>query len=172
MSCRGRLFSWGSATAAFGAGLVVAVASAAETPPLDVTGMIFVSSRGEETELVLHAETARFRPDADVADLDQVRATVSGGPDRSGFEIRCDQGSLNLKTNNFWAKGNVKGRTDEGQEFESSWVRYDHVDGLLFTDAPVLITEKGATLRGGGFRYYLREQRFRLLGGATVVQKP
>ena len=56
-------------------------------------------------------------------------------------------------------------------EFESDWVRYDHEDGLLFTDAPVLITERGATFRGGGFRYYVRESRFSLLGGATVVSQ-
>jgi len=36
----------------------------------------------------------------------------------------------------------------------------------------VLMSESGTTLRGGGFRYYVREERFRLLGGAEVVQDP
>jgi LPS export ABC transporter protein LptC len=146
--------------------------AASATPPLDITGLTFVSSQGEQTELVVRAETARFRPDADVADLNRVNATVSAGPGRAGFEIRCDEGSLNLKSNSFWARGNVHGRTESGREFVSEWVRYDHAEGLLFTDAPVQITDSGTTLEGGGFRYYVREQRFRLLGGATLVQQP
>ena len=42
----------------------------------------------------------------------------------------------------------------------------------MFTDAPVLLTEAGTTLKGGGFRYYVEEERFRLLGGAEVLQEP
>ena len=70
------------------------------------------------------------------------------------------------------ARGDVHGRTEGGREFESDWVRYDHTEGVLFTEAPVLITEAGATFRGGGFRYYVRESRFSLLGGAEVVSQP
>ena len=58
---------------------LVALAALAESPPLDVTGMTFISSRAEETELTVHAEQARFRPDADVAELDVVRARLSTG---------------------------------------------------------------------------------------------
>jgi LPS export ABC transporter protein LptC len=149
----------------------VACTAAADSPPLNVTGMTFISSRGEQTEVVVHAEHARFRPDADVADLEVVRARLSTGNDKSGhIEIECDEGTLNLKSNSFWARGNVTGRTDDGREFSAPWVRYDHTDGLLFTDAPVLMSEAGTTLRGGGFRYYVHEERFRLLGGAEVVQ--
>lgn len=151
----------------------VALTAGAESPPLKVTGMTFISSRAEETEVIVHAEQARFRPDADVADLDVVRARLSTGEDENGhIEIECDEGTLNLKSNSFWARGNVTGSTDDGREFSSAWVRYDHTDGLLFTDASVLMSESGTTLRGGGFRYYLHEERFRLLGGAEVVQDP
>jgi len=153
--------------------LGAAVAAPADSPPLDVTGMTFISSRGDETEVVVHAEQARFHPEADVAELEVVRARVSTGDDGAGhIEIECDQGTLNLKSNSFWARGNVMGRTDDGREFSAPWVRYDHTDGLLFTDAPVLMSEAGTTLRGGGFRYYVNEERFRLMGGAEVVQQP
>ena len=102
-----------------------------------------------------------------------MRARLSTGEDEHGhIEIECDEGTLNLKSNSFWARGNVNGSTDDGREFSAPWVRYDHTDGLLFTDAPVLMSESGTTLRGGGFRYYVREERFRLLGGAEVVQDP
>lgn len=156
-----------------GALTVLAFSALAASPPLDVTGMTFISSRGEETEVVVHAEQARFHPEADVAELDVVRARLSTGADQGGhIEIECDQGTLNLKSNSFWARGNVRGRTDDGRRFSAPWVRYDHADGLLFTDAPVLMSEAGTTMRGGGFRYYVHEERFRLMGGAEVVQQP
>jgi len=147
--------------------------ASAEAPPLDVTGMTFVTSRGEETDVVVHAREARFRPAADVAELTVVRAWMSTGDEPGGrVDIECDEGTLNLKSNSFWARGNVKGRTSDGREFTAPWARYDHTDGLLFTDAPVVISEAGTRIRGGGFRYYVREQRFRLLGGAEVIQEP
>jgi LPS export ABC transporter protein LptC len=153
--------------------LLATGAVAADSPPLDIRGMTFISTRGEETEVVVHAEQARFRPEADVADLDVVRARLRTGEGDSGHvEIECDEGTLNLKSNSFWARGNVTGRTGDGRRFTAPWVRYDHTDGLLFTDAPVLLSEAGTTLRGGGFRYYVHEDRFRLLGGAEVVQEP
>lgn len=148
-----------------------APASYAQAPPLDLTGMTFVSSTDDDTEVVVRAETARYRPDADVADLDRVTAFVHPSPGKT-IEIRCDEGTLNLDSNSFWARGNVRGRTDDGREFRAPWVRYSHEEGLLYTNAPVRIAEAGTTLEGGGFRYYVREDRFRLLGGATVVQEP
>ena len=45
-----------------------------------------------------------------------------------------------------------------------------HETGIVTTNAPVQITDKGGTYRGGGFRYFVRENRFRLMGGASVVQ--
>ena len=149
----------------------LASASAAEAPPLDLTGMTFVSATSDEAEVIVRAVTARYRPDADVADLDDVTALVTTSPGKT-LEIRCDEGTLNLESNSFWARGNVRGRTEDGRTFSAPWARYSHADGLLFTDAPVRLVEGGTTLQGGGFRYYVREERFRLLGGAQVVQEP
>ena len=86
--------------------------------------------------------------------------------------MSCERGELNLETSDFYAEGNVRGKTHSGQVFETEWVRYDHEDEVLFTDAPVTITEGVSSYRGGGFRYLVRERRFRLLGGASVVQQP
>ena len=47
---------------------------------------------------------------------------------------------------------------------------YDETDGVLYTDDPVLIVDDGGSYRGGGFRYLVEEGRFKLLGGASVVQ--
>ena len=142
----------------------------AATPPLDITGMTFVSSTTAEAEVVVHAETAQYRPDLDVAELVVVKASVATGTEGRKLDIECDEGTLDLKSNSFHARGNVKGRTEDGQQFKAPWVRYDHDEGLLFTDAPVLLIESGTKLQGGGFRYFVKEERFRLMGGATVVQ--
>jgi hypothetical protein len=39
------------------------------------------------------------------------------------------------------------------------------------TNSPVEIRDETGTYRGGGFRYYIRENRFQLRRAATVVQQ-
>jgi LPS export ABC transporter protein LptC len=146
--------------------------AASDSPLLNVEGMTFVATRDADEGVILKADKARFDTDAELAFLHTVRATVPPSAERSGFEIRCDESEVDLATNDFYATGNVVGHTDDGRQFETDWVRYDHEQGVLFTEAPVLITEDGSSLRGGGFRYELREQRFLLQGGASVVQQP
>ena len=70
------------------------------------------------------------------------------------------------------AEGNVVGTIQGGREFEALWVAYDEEDGILYTDEPVLITDEDGSYRGGGFRYFIHQQRFRLMGGASIVQEP
>jgi hypothetical protein len=152
--------------------LVVTLDAHAESPLLDVDAMTFVASRGPSNELVLNAAHARFDTEQERVYLDEVHAVVDPGRSAGSFEIRCDEGELDIATNDFEARGNVRGRTDGDREFTAPWVKYDHEAGLLFTNAPVLISEDAITYRGGGFQYYVRERRFRLLGGASVVQEP
>ena len=63
----------------------------------------------------------------------------------------------------------MRGKTPDGRRFETERLRYDHAAGLVTTDAPVVIRDGGSALRGGGFRYQVREGRLKLLGGASVV---
>jgi LPS export ABC transporter protein LptC len=143
-----------------------------ESPELEVEGLTFVSSRDNGNEVVLHALHATYRPDHETAYLRGVDARVTADDDGFAFSVRCDDGELDLKSNDFHARGNVSGRTDSGQYFATNWVRYEHEAGLLSTDAPVVITDETGSYRGGGFRYLVREKRFKLLGGASVVQEP
>lgn len=164
------------ARASFAAACAVAVLSAqparaGESPVLHVSGMTFVASRGDVNEVVLVSKSARLRTESDVALLEDVHATVAASASRQGFEMTCQKGRLDLASNDFYAEGDVHGRTDEGRVFSAPWVRYEHAQGLLYTDAPVLITESTGTYRGVGFQYFVREKRFRLLGGATLVQE-
>lgn len=152
--------------------ILLPLAAAADAPLLDLTGMTFVASRGEHNEIVLHAAHAQMKSDSDHVQLQDVRTRVSSSGNRPGFEMTCERGELNLDTSDFYAEGDVRGTTDGGRIFTTSWVRYDHAKEVLYTDAPVVITEGASSYRGGGFRYHVPERRFRLLGGASVVQKP
>ncbi len=154
------------------AAVLIAPSLQAASPLLDVDEMTFVASRGPANELVLNARKAHFDTEKDRVFLDEVHATVEPSKDGGHFEIRCDEGELDIATNDFEARGNVRGRTEGDRTFEAPWVKYDHDKGLLFTDAPVLISEDSITYRGGGFQYFVRERRFKLLGGASVVQLP
>ena len=139
---------------------------------LDVRGMTFVASEGGANEILLRAERADFYPEREVADLDVVDVEVTPGDDRIGFRMRCDEGQLNLATQAFIAEGHVVGTIEGGRQFEALWVAYDESEGVLYTDDPVLIVDEDGRYRGGGFRYFVNESRFRLQGGATVVQGP
>jgi len=150
----------------------------ADSPPsrfgsqLHVTGMTFVSSRGSASELVLVAERAELRPDTNLAVLDVVHISAMDPHQARSFDVRCDRGELDVETNDFLAEGDVHGSTGEGQRYQTTWVRYDHARGLLYTDAPVAMEDASGSFRGDGFRYDTRKRSFRLLGNVSVVQKP
>jgi LPS export ABC transporter protein LptC len=139
---------------------------------LRVTGMTFVGSRGESNELVLRAERAELRPESNLAVLEDVHLSATDPNDERSFDVRCDRGELDVETNDFLAEGDVRGTTGDGQRYATSWVRYDHARGLLFTDAPVSMEDESGSFRGDGFRYDTRRRNFRLLGNVSVVQKP
>ena len=139
---------------------------------LHVRGMTFVASEGSANEILLRAQRARFYPERQVADLEEVEVEVAPGGERVGFEMHCDRGQLNLSTQDFLAEGHVVGTIEGGRQFEAEWVAYDEEKGVLYTDEPVLIVDQDGRYRGGGFRYFVDEQRFRLQGGATVIQEP
>jgi LPS export ABC transporter protein LptC len=137
---------------------------------LRVTGMTFVASRGDVSELVLRARRAFFMPDTSIAKLENVRVTATDEEDRSSFEVSCLRGEFDVETNDFLAEGDVRGTTGDGRRYTASWVRYDHEQELLYTDAPVTMEDETGTFRGGGFRYHVKERRFRLLGNVSLEQ--
>lgn len=145
-------------------------ALAESAPNLDVQGMTFVASRENNEAVILHALHARFDTQAKKAYLKEVDASVPPSAERSGFKMRCDEGVVDLASNDFEATGNVNGEAEGGERFEAEWVRYDHAKGVLYTSAPVVMTNRGTTVIGGGFNYNIAERRFQLLGGARLVQ--
>ena len=156
--------------------LALLLPGAADRPPpstagaagLAITGMTFVQSDGQKPAMVVEAERGRLDPQTNVVHLEVVKTHVEGTAERAGFDLTCDQGELVMDTRALLATGNVHGRTADGRAFATTWVRYDPKKELAFTDAPVDIDDESGSLHGGGFRYHVREGRFRLLGGATV----
>jgi LPS export ABC transporter protein LptC len=139
---------------------------------LRVTGMTFVASRENANEFVLRARRAVFLPDTNLAKLENVRVTATDEDDRSSFEVSCLRGELDVETNDFLAEGDVRGTTGDGRRYTAQWVRYDHQQSLLYTDAPVTMEDDTGAFRGDGFRYHVKERRFRLLGNVSLVQTP
>lgn len=152
--------------------LIAGVARAQEATPLEVSGMTFVGTRGDGSEMVLRAERATFSPRSHLALLEQVQATARDPERGRAFDIECERAELNLETNDFSAEGDVQGRTHAGERYSTPWVRYDRKQDLLYTDAQVKMENEGGRYSGDGFRYHVKEHRFRLLGNVRVEQAP
>lgn len=157
---------------------VAADAGAAEQDPVEglagelrLTGMTFVGSRGDVAQFVLNARTAVIRPDTNIALLEDVRVRGSEAGDSEEFEVSCERGELDVDTNDFLAEGDVRGVTSDGRRYAAPWVRYNHAQSLLYTDAPATMQDSTGSFRGDGFRYHLDDGRFRLTGNVKVVQQ-
>lgn len=164
-------FATGGALAAATTERAADSASERETE-LRATGMTFVGSRNDRSELVVHSEVAVFFPDRDLADLEVVRAVVTDEDDGDSFQMTCERAKLNVATNDFRAEGQVRGSTADGQRYAAPWVEYDHAAGILHTDAPVRMVDDTGTFRSDGFRYHVSERKFQMLGNVSVEQNP
>jgi LPS export ABC transporter protein LptC len=137
---------------------------------LVLRGMTYVGERGKHGEFVVRAREARFRPDSNMVLLEDVRVIATDPDERRNFDVRCDEGELDIESNDFMATGDVRGATGDGQRYRASWVRYDHEKDLLYSDAPVLMEDETGTFQGDGFRYYADQRRFQLTGNVRMVQ--
>lgn len=134
--------------------------------------MTFVSSEGALNELTVVADTGLVDTQRNRAELETVHAVWAASDGQNSLDVVCEQGEVDLATNDFVARGRVRGVLGDGRRFESPWMRYDHAKGVAYTDAPVEILDQGRTLRGGGFRYRVRDGKLRLTSGASVVEAP
>lgn len=167
---------WANAIA--GACLLIALGYAgaawpddAASPALDLGEMTFVASLETENEVVLVAEHARVETAEKLAHLETVHVVLASGREIPGLDMTCERGVVNLETSDFDAVGNVRGTTGDGKRFSTDRLRYSHDKGLVETDAGVVIHDDTGTYRGGGFSYWVRENRFMLRRAATVVQQ-
>lgn len=172
MSGPARLLAVSCATLAALALASPAVALEETSPPqtLDLTKLTYVDSDHGRSGVILAADDARVLPERKQVLLGGVALRLATADAKGELQLRCDHGELDLGSGSFVGIGRVKGRTPDGRRFETERMHYDHGAGLVTTDAPVVIRDASGTLRGGGFRYLVREGRLKLLGGATVEQ--
>jgi LPS export ABC transporter protein LptC len=135
-------------------------------------GMTFVASRGDHTEILVEARNMLVPPGAQTASLEGVSLLINHPQSgKRAFEMTCDQGDLEVETSNFRAEGNVEGRTADGRLIYTPWLRYDSDRDVISTDAPVRIVDGRHRLKGRGFIYHVKDSRFVLKGGASIVQE-
>lgn len=153
-------------------GLAAPGARAAD-PPLTLSGMTFVSSKGSIHRVVVESKIAVLYPDTNRVELDGgVRARLEGQEGSESLNLTCERGEYDLNSNDFFAEGNVEGEFADGRTFRGPWMRYRADEGLAFSDAPVEITDGLQTLVGQkGLRYWVRDERLKLRGGASVRER-
>jgi LPS export ABC transporter protein LptC len=157
--------------------LCVAPASALEgvddnNSALRMSKMTFVDARDGRTEVVLDAERVYLPPRSDVAQLEGVSVRMAQARSvGDSLVMTCQRGDMVLGKSDFRAEGDVRGRTGDGRQFFTTWVRYDSATQILSTDAPVRIIDGVHTLAGVGLRYNVRDGRLAITSGATVLQE-
>jgi hypothetical protein len=131
-------------------------------------------AEGGTARLAVEAHRAQVLPGSGRISLRGVRARVAsvpGAPARTGgIELVCERGQLDLATGEFLADGGVAARTAGGRLLRTEQLRYVHARGLISGRAPVALSDDSGDYRGGGFEYWVRSDRFRLTGGARIVQ--
>lgn len=153
-------------------------AVASKGPVFELRHMTYVASNGPVNEMVLNADSAQVFLKESEARLQHVHAhfqapgNVAASGHRGSLDMECDRGTFSLETGDFVAEGHVRGVTGDGRRFETTRLAYHRSQAMVTTDQPVLIQDATGAYRGGGFRYYVRDNRFRLVGGAEVVQEP
>jgi len=156
---------------ALGVGGASARAEAPETrSSVELLGITFVSTQRDARDLIVRASRATLDPEEDVVVLEDmhVEAIPNGGDVR--LSLRCKRGKLELATGDFYATGEVRGKTSDGRRIETDRARYDDETGVVSTDAPVLLIDRDGVLRGGGFRYNVVDGALKLTGGAQLLQ--
>ena len=149
---------------------VAPILARAAGPPMSLTGMIFLASSGDVTELRVQADTGVIDESANKAHLKVVHADWAGGDGKPSLELTCDSGDLDLETNDLLANGDVHGVLADGRRFIGPSLRYDRARGVAYTNEPVQVIEDGRILSGRGFEYHVRDRLLRFLAGARVEE--
>jgi LPS export ABC transporter protein LptC len=145
---------------------------------LTVEGMTYVASNAARNDVIVEAGRAQLERGEEVAELETVHARVGSfasgqrSGEAGGMELRCARGTFDLARGDLTAEGDVRGTTADGRSFQTERLVYKRDTGRVTTRAPVVIRDAFGTLRGAGFEYWVRENRFRLIGGASVVTTP
>jgi len=144
-------------------------ASPAAAVELVLSRITFVGSEAGEPGIVLEADRARVETDRDVARLEGVRLAAASPDGGTGLRLTCERAVLNLRTSDFTAAGDVRGRTADGHRFETAAAEFHHAARVIESHAPVDIVDPlGTRLEGRGFQYDVRSQRIRMQHAVVI----
>lgn len=135
-----------------------------------LSGVTFVKSRGGVSNVLLTADEAEFHTSVSRVYLQGMSVETKSDAGSKEFWLRCDRGVIELESGDFQAEGNVQGQMADGRSFQTESAQYDDELAVISTNVPVLLQEATGTLRGGGFQYWVREDRLQLTGGAVLLQ--
>lgn len=76
-----------------------------------------------------------------------------------------EEGQLERSTNNVEVRRNVVVTSDDGLRLETTVLRWEAATKRLWTDAPVLLTREGSTVRGSGLDVRMEDE-------ATTISGP
>lgn len=136
-------------------------------PPVSLTGVVFEGYRMGERDVEVRAAAAEIDNAERTARLRAVEIRFKDEL-RGDVEVRADRALLELDSDDFVLRGNVRGTTREGERFETAEVYYEQAGHRLWTDEPVRIFRGGLVLDGKGMEMDVSARRITLTGGVRM----
>jgi LPS export ABC transporter protein LptC len=140
-------------------------------PMTTLEGVIVDGYAAGKSEFQVVAERAALDPEGRQARLADVRITFH---DRTSGDVsvRANEALFEIDRDDFELRGDVRGSTSAGEEFETDALRYEDADRLLRTDAPVRLRRSDLLFEGRGMELDVETRRVRFRGRVSAVAEP
>jgi LPS export ABC transporter protein LptC len=121
-------------------------------------GLTYTQVKDGVRKWTLIAEGARYDEQTGVVSLADV--TVRFYPEKGGeITIRGDEGGYDQKNQLVTLKGNVRGRTHDGNLLSTDWLTYAELEQVADTNAWVTVVGQGYSVTGKGMLVVIPESR-------------
>lgn len=137
-------------------------------PPALLREVVFEGFSSGIRDAVVTAAVARIDTERRLALLREVELSFREEL-RGRVEIRAEEGTLDLDSEDFLLRGNVEGVTAAGDRFHTTQLEYERSEDRLWTGAPVRLERSSMTIRAEGMEFDLAERRVHLIGQVTAV---
>jgi LPS export ABC transporter protein LptC len=143
---------------------------AAETDANLVLNNVSYSTLGADNFKLwdLHARTARVFEDGNQINLEGLEIMFyqrSGAP----YQIKADQGELDMKTRNIHIRGNVKALLPDNAIIETHSAFYDNTNRIITSPDPLTITRGSLIMQGVGLTADLNAETVSILKNVKVI---
>lgn len=143
----------------------------AELPPTRadyrITEIHLQEERNEKVHWKLDADQAEIFEKEGKTILRQVTLTIQE-PDRT-WKVSGEEGDLLDATKDVAIRKNVVLVSSDGTRLETDHLRWQAKEKRVWTDAPVTLSGKGATITGTGLETWLEEERTAVRGPVRAI---